>query len=89
MTGLIPGGMSFEVPITDPSARRADWRFRVKSGSSVLFAMSTGGQKGSAGSSPLYTVGPGSDDCVQNVGNSEAAVIYSSLPVGDVPTTLT
>ncbi|KAL7413275.1 hypothetical protein BDY24DRAFT_370350 [Mrakia frigida] len=89
LTGLIPGGMSFDVPITDLAGRTASWPFRVLAGSQVMFAMSDGGTKGSAGSSPLYTVGAGSESCISGAANSEAAVIYSSLPVGDVPTTLT
>lgn len=44
--------------------------------------------RGSLGSSPLYTVGAGSTSCTNGATN-ENAVIYSSLPVGQVPTTLT
>jgi hypothetical protein len=49
-----------------------------------MFTMSDAGRKGSGGSTPIYTVGQGSNACLNG-----GSAVYSSLPVGDVPTTLT
>ncbi|CDZ97131.1 hypothetical protein [Phaffia rhodozyma] len=84
ISGLIPGGESFNVPITDMTNQRADWTTAIPAGTNVMFIMSDGGPRGSGGSTGIYTVAAGSSSCF-----TAGAEIYSSLPIGDVPTTQT
>jgi hypothetical protein len=44
--------------------------------------------RGSGGSSPIYTVGGTDTSCLSGAG-LDNAVVYSSLALGQVPTTLT
>jgi hypothetical protein len=41
--GMVLGGPSFDVPITNATARLAEWTFRVKAGSRVMFSVYNNG----------------------------------------------
>lgn len=56
--------------------------FRLDLTSFILFG------SGSGGSSPIYTVGGTDTSCLSGAG-LDNAVVYSSLALGQVPTTLT
>lgn len=42
---MIPGGESFDIPVTNAGSLTADWTTRIPPGTNVLLAMSDGGTR--------------------------------------------
>jgi hypothetical protein len=42
---MIPGGESFDIPVTDAGSLTAEWITRIPPGTNVLLAMSDGGAR--------------------------------------------
>lgn len=70
--GIIPGGQSFDLGAPSSDARRLDWTTNVREGIQMLF-LAVGGNNENGGSTDIFAVGGGSNECINGQSPSSTA----------------
>lgn len=82
VTGVIPSGEVIQW-YTEPGKKRTGWTVNMAQGTQVIWAM-WDGQGNQGGTSDVFTVGDGSDDCLNMPYSSTPA--WTPTPTGQRPT---